>query len=45
MRSALQSLDLDELVVLHAGMESYPLAPRIRAVALAQLREELAPLA
>jgi len=27
-----------------AGAESYPLAPRIRAVALTRLREDLAPL-
>ena len=44
MRSALQSLDLEELVVLHAGAQSYPLAPRIRAMALARMRKELAPL-
>ena len=30
-------LKLDGLVVVHAGAESYPLAPRIRAVALARL--------
>jgi hypothetical protein len=44
MRSALEVLRLDELTVIHAGAESYPLAPRIRAVALARLREEVAPL-
>ena len=41
MRSALESLDLEELVVIHAGTESYPLAPGIRAVALASLRNEV----
>ena len=41
MRSALEDLDLQELVVLHAGAESYPLAPRIRAVALGRLREDV----
>jgi predicted AAA+ superfamily ATPase len=41
MRSALEDLGLEELVVLHAGTESYPLAPRIRAVALTRLREDL----
>lgn len=44
MRSALESLKLEELTVLHAGTESYPLAPRIRAVALSRLRQELPPL-
>ena len=44
MRSALESLDLDELVVIHAGAESYPLAPHIRAVALSRLREDVAAL-
>lgn len=44
MRSALESLGLDELTVLHAGTESYPLAPRIRAVALSRLREDVPPL-
>ena len=41
MRSALESLDLEELVVIHAGTESYPLAPGIRAVALTSLRNEV----
>jgi uncharacterized protein len=44
MRSALDVLQLDELVVIHAGSESYPLAPRIRAVALARIQDDLAPL-
>jgi len=44
MRSALEDLGLEELVVIHAGTESYPLAPRIRAVALARLREDVPPL-
>jgi predicted AAA+ superfamily ATPase len=44
MRSALEALDLEELVVVHAGEESYRLAARIRAVALRQLRTEVAPL-
>jgi len=44
MRSALDELDLEELVVIHAGGESYPLAPRIRAVALSRLMEDVAPL-
>jgi predicted AAA+ superfamily ATPase len=44
MHSALEILDLEELIVIHAGAGSYPLAPRIRAVALAGLREEIVPL-
>jgi uncharacterized protein len=41
MRAALESLDLEELIVIHAGAESYPLIPRIRAVALTRLQEDL----
>lgn len=41
MRSALEILGLEELVVVHAGEESYPLTSHIRAVALRQLREEV----
>lgn len=44
MRSALAALNLAELVVIHAGAESYQLSPGIRAVALSRLREDLAPL-
>ena len=44
MRSALEGLGLEELIVIHAGTESYPLAPRIRAVALTRLREDVKPL-
>ena len=44
MRSAMASLALTELVVIHAGADSYPLAPGIRAVALPRLREDLPPL-
>ncbi len=44
MRSALEDLALDELIVVHAGAESYPLTSRIRAVSLARLREDVQPL-
>jgi predicted AAA+ superfamily ATPase len=44
MHSAIETLRLDELVVIHAGSESYPLAPRIRAVPLARLRQDVAAL-
>ncbi len=45
MHSALETLGLEELVVIHAGTESYPLTSRIRAVALARLREDVLPFA
>jgi hypothetical protein len=41
MRSAVEQLALDELTVVHAGTESYPLAARVRAVPLARLRQEV----
>ncbi len=44
MHSACDSLKLEELVVVHAGSESYPLSPRIRAVALERLHEDVDPL-
>jgi hypothetical protein len=37
MRSALADLGLDRLDVIHAGAETYPLATKIRAVALSHL--------
>ncbi|MBX7100293.1 MAG: ATP-binding protein [Myxococcaceae bacterium] len=45
MRSALATLGLERLDVVHAGDETYPLAPRIRAVAFKRLREDLTGLA
>lgn len=44
MHSAIDDLRLDELVVVHAGTETYPLTDRIRAVPLAKIWEGLAPL-
>lgn len=44
MRSAMESLDLDQLCVVHAGRDSFPLGPKIRAVAAARLTEDLEPL-
>jgi predicted AAA+ superfamily ATPase len=44
MRAAMASLSLTDLVVIHAGSDSYPLAPGIRAVAFPRLREDLQPL-
>ena len=44
MRSALDTLDLRRLDVVHAGQRSYRLAPRVRALPAAQLATELRPL-
>jgi len=41
MRTALEDLHLDGLRVVHAGSTSYDLAPRIRALAFADLLDEL----
>jgi uncharacterized protein len=45
MRTALDDLELKRLDVIHAGEHTFPLAPRIRAVALRRLLEDLDPLA
>jgi len=45
MRSALESIDLETLFVVHAGRESFSLGPKIRAIAAAKLTVELEPLA
>ena len=44
MRSALETLDLQRLDVVHAGQRLYQLAPRVRALPAAQLSTELRPL-
>ncbi len=44
MHVALEDLGLARLDVLHAGEHTFPLAPRIRAVALANLLSDIAPL-
>jgi hypothetical protein len=44
MRTALKDLGLSRLDVIHAGDRSYPMAPRIRAVALSRLLDDLMPL-
>jgi hypothetical protein len=44
MRSAIEALGLESLDVLHAGAETHPLAPRIRAVAAARMLEDIQPL-
>lgn len=45
MRAALADLRLSRLDVIHAGDHTFPLAPRIRAVAVNRLIEDLPPLA
>lgn len=42
--SALADLKLDRLDVVHAGRDSFPLADRVRALALRRLLEDLEPL-
>ncbi len=44
MHVALADLGLERLYVVHAGSRSLPLAPKIRALAIDGLREELKPL-
>lgn len=44
MRIALEDLRLDGLDVVHAGNDTFPLAPRIRAVALRRLSQDIRPL-
>jgi len=45
MRSAAETLGLDNLDVVHAGAERYQLAPRIRALPAIELADTLQPLA
>ena len=44
MHAARDLLGLEEVVVVHAGAESYPMAKGIRAVALTRLVEDVKPL-
>lgn len=44
MKIALQDLELARLDVIHAGDKTYPLAPRIRALSLSRIIEDLEPL-
>ena len=44
MRSALETLNLDRLDVVHAGTRRYRLAPRVRALPAAELAATLSPL-
>ncbi len=44
MRSALEDLKLQTLDVVHAGKDTFPLSPRIRAVAASKLLDDIEPL-
>ena len=44
MRIAIDDLKLSRLDVIHAGDKTFPLAPRIRAVALSRLLDDVPPL-
>ena len=44
MRSALETLKLDRLDVIHAGTDEYPMAERIRAVPLASVLTSIKPI-
>ena len=44
MRSALQDLRLDGLDVVHAGEHTFPLSPRVRAVAASRILADVPPL-
>jgi len=43
MRSALEDLELTRLDLIHAGNQTFPLAPRVRAVAAKDILAELKP--
>jgi len=45
MRSAVETLSLDNLDVVHAGTERYQLAPRVHALPAVELADTLQPLA
>ena len=44
MRSAVETLNLDRLDVVHAGTQRYRLAPKVRALPAAELADTLGPL-
>ncbi|NJL29454.1 MAG: ATP-binding protein [Thermoanaerobaculia bacterium] len=44
MRTALEDLKLERIDVIHAGEHTFPLAERVRAVALRRIEEDLEPL-
>ena len=44
MREALEGLRLDGIVVVHAGLHSFSLDQKIRAIPLERIFEEVSPL-
>jgi predicted AAA+ superfamily ATPase len=44
IRTALRDLELDRVDVIHAGEHTFPLAEKVRAVALGRLYEDVLPL-
>jgi hypothetical protein len=44
MRHAVEDLKLNKLDVIHAGDESYPMAAKIRAVALKNMLADVRPM-
>ncbi len=44
MHTALRDLRLERLHLIHAGSDTFPLAKQVRAIALARLQADLAPL-
>ena len=44
MITAIRDLGLSRLTVVHPGHETFPLTPRIRAVALSRLLQDFEPL-
>jgi predicted AAA+ superfamily ATPase len=44
MRTAMADLRLERLDVVHAGTHTFPLAPKVRAVALGRVLEDVSPL-
>lgn len=45
VHAAIDALGLERVDIVHAGTETYPLAPKVRAVALSRVLEDLGPLA
>ena len=44
MHTALEDLELDRLIVVHAGEHSFPMADRVEAMAMSRLLSDLEPL-
>jgi hypothetical protein len=44
MASALEALELDRIDVVHAGSETYPMHPKVRALAISSLLRAFEPM-